>query len=100
MVYIIESWTVFVFSETEPSDWRRPAKQTRREGRRVVLRHVEDVEARFSEPIFGRTSACLLPTFLCEGDKADPGFLTSTVMSDHSPSGYEEKLESLAFAVG
>ncbi|KAL8279936.1 hypothetical protein RQP46_007786 [Phenoliferia psychrophenolica] len=77
IVYIIESWTVFVFSETEPSDWRRPAKQTRREGRRVVLRLVEDVEARFSEPIFGRT-----------------------MMSDHSPSGYEEKLESLAFAMG
>ncbi|KAK4701439.1 hypothetical protein P7C70_g4793, partial [Phenoliferia sp. Uapishka_3] len=76
VVYIIESWTVFVFCESESADWRKPSRQTRREGRRVILRHVEDVEARFSEPIFGRT-----------------------MMSDHSPSAYEEQLENLALAM-
>lgn len=32
------------------------AQYTRREGRRVLLRAIDDVERRFSEPVFSRTS--------------------------------------------
>ncbi|KAM0751552.1 hypothetical protein T439DRAFT_324739 [Meredithblackwellia eburnea MCA 4105] len=74
-VYVMESWTVFTTAES-PDPKVKGSKYSRREGRRVILREVENVEARFSEPIFGRT-----------------------MMSDHSPSGYEEQLELLATAV-
>lgn len=66
LVYVIESYTVFISSEAANGRF------SRREGRRILLRAVDDVEARFSEPVFGRTMA-----------------------SDHSPTGYEKALNEL-----
>lgn len=51
-VYVVESYTVFISGESSAS-----GQYSRREGRRVLLRAVDDVERRFSEPIFSRTSA-------------------------------------------
>ncbi|KWU45680.1 alpha/beta-hydrolase [Rhodotorula sp. JG-1b] len=48
----------------------------RREGRRVLLRAIDDVERRFSEPVFSRT-----------------------MLSDHSPAAYEINCDLLAAAV-
>ena len=53
-VYVIESYTVFISGESSSS-----GQYSRREGRRVLLRAVDDVERRFSEPIFSRTSASI-----------------------------------------
>jgi hypothetical protein len=53
-VYIVENYTVFISSESSDG------KYSRREGRRVLLRAVDDVERRFSEPIFSRSSASTL----------------------------------------
>lgn len=66
-VYVIEAYTVFISSESD--DGRR---FTRREGKRILLRAVDDVTARFSEPVFGKSMA-----------------------SDHSPTGYENTLNDL-----
>ncbi|GAA5854007.1 hypothetical protein JCM9279_003760 [Rhodotorula babjevae] len=70
-VYVIESYTVFVSGESSSS-----GQYSRREGRRVLLRAVDDVERRFSEPIFSRT-----------------------MLSDHSPREYEINADYLASAV-
>lgn len=62
-VYCIESCTVFVRdSDSIPSgiNLAGAGKYARKEGRRVILRQVEDVEKRFSEPIFSRSSQSLL----------------------------------------
>ncbi|GAA6023225.1 hypothetical protein JCM11491_006486 [Sporobolomyces phaffii] len=73
-VYVVENYTVFVSSESS-SEGRR-GKYARREGRRVLLRAVDDVERRFSEPIFSRS-----------------------MLSDHSPKSYETNCDLLAAAV-
>ncbi|GAA5944013.1 hypothetical protein JCM3775_006809 [Rhodotorula graminis] len=70
-VYVIESYTVFISGESSSS-----GQYSRREGRRVLLRAVDDVERRFSEPIFSRT-----------------------MLSDHSPREYEVNADYLASAV-
>jgi hypothetical protein len=49
-VYVVENYTVFISSESGEGNY------SRREGRRVLLRAVDDVERRFSEPIFSRSS--------------------------------------------
>ncbi|GAA5887573.1 hypothetical protein JCM16303_004248 [Sporobolomyces ruberrimus] len=69
-VYIVENYTVFISSESSDG------KYARREGRRVLLRAVDDVERRFSEPIFSRS-----------------------MLSDHSPKSYETNCDLLAAAV-
>ncbi|GAA5943218.1 uncharacterized protein JCM15063_005295 [Sporobolomyces koalae] len=68
-VYIVENYTVFISGES--SDGR----YSRKEGRRVLLRAVDDVERRFSEPIFSRS-----------------------MLSDHSPKSYETNCDLLAAA--
>ncbi|GAA6048137.1 hypothetical protein JCM3770_003679 [Rhodotorula araucariae] len=70
-VYVVENYTVFISSEP-----CAPGKYSRREGRRVLLRAVDDVERRFSEPIFSRS-----------------------MLSDHSPREYEANCDYLASAV-
>ncbi|GAA5914180.1 hypothetical protein JCM8208_003931 [Rhodotorula glutinis] len=70
-VYVIESYTVFISGESSSS-----GQYSRREGRRVLLRAVDDIERRFSEPIFSRT-----------------------MLSDHSPREYEINTDYLASAV-
>ncbi|GAA5863940.1 hypothetical protein JCM8547_005287 [Rhodosporidiobolus lusitaniae] len=70
-VYVVEQYTVFITSESSAS-----GKYSRREGRRVLLRAVDDVERRFSEPVFSRT-----------------------MLSDHSPANYETCCDLLATAV-
>ncbi|BGP37517.1 hypothetical protein JCM10449v2_001423 [Rhodotorula kratochvilovae] len=70
-VYVVENYTVFISSESSAS-----GKYSRREGRRVLLRAVDDVERRFSEPIFSRS-----------------------MLSDHSPREYEANCDYLASAV-
>ncbi|GAA5873953.1 hypothetical protein JCM3774_004050 [Rhodotorula dairenensis] len=71
MVYVVENYGVFVAGE-ETASLRHP----RREGRRVLLRAIDDVERRFSEPVFSRT-----------------------MLSDHSPAAYEINCDLLAAAV-
>ncbi|GAA5955653.1 hypothetical protein JCM21900_005074 [Sporobolomyces salmonicolor] len=66
-VYVIENYTVFISSADGTG------KYSRREGRRVLLRAVDDVERRFSEPVFSRT-----------------------MLSDHSPVHYENCVDLLA----
>ncbi|GAA6061189.1 hypothetical protein JCM10212_002402 [Sporobolomyces blumeae] len=68
-VYIVENYTVFISSDSSDG------KYSRREGRRVLLRAVDDVERRFSEPIFSRS-----------------------MLSDHSPVNYESNCDLLAAA--
>lgn len=70
-VYVFENYTVFVSSESSST-----GKYSRREGRRVLLRAVDDVERRFSEPVFSRS-----------------------MLSDHSPANYELNCDYLASAV-
>ncbi|GAA6001778.1 lipase family protein [Rhodotorula paludigena] len=70
-VYVVENYTVFVSSESSST-----GKYSRREGRRVLLRAVDDVERRFSEPVFSRS-----------------------MLSDHSPANYELNCDYLASAV-
>lgn len=53
-VYVVENYGVFVAGEGTGS-----LKRSRREGRRVLLRAIDDVERRFSEPVFSRTSTFL-----------------------------------------
>ncbi|KAA1119605.1 hypothetical protein PGT21_029992 [Puccinia graminis f. sp. tritici] len=53
------------------------ATSSRRQGRRIILRACDDVQARFSEPIFGKT-----------------------MFHDHIPSQYELVLELLETAIG
>ncbi|KDE05852.1 hypothetical protein MVLG_03795 [Microbotryum lychnidis-dioicae p1A1 Lamole] len=69
-VFVVENHTVFISSES------RPGQYARREGRRILLRAVDDVEKRFAEPVFGKT-----------------------LFMDHSPTGYEENVDLLARAV-
>ncbi|GAA5954882.1 hypothetical protein JCM3765_007801 [Sporobolomyces pararoseus] len=69
-VYVVENYTVFISSESGEGNY------SRREGRRVLLRAVDDVERRFSEPIFSRS-----------------------MLSDHSPKSYETNCDLLAAAV-
>ncbi|GAA6003345.1 hypothetical protein JCM10207_000286 [Rhodosporidiobolus poonsookiae] len=69
-VFVVENFTVFVAGESAAGNY------TRREGRRVLLRAVDDVERRFSEPVFSRT-----------------------MLSDHSPVHYEACCDLLASAV-
>ncbi|GAA5891465.1 hypothetical protein JCM5296_006543 [Sporobolomyces johnsonii] len=66
-VYVVENYTVFISSADGTG------KYSRREGRRVLLRAVDDVERRFSEPVFSRT-----------------------MLSDHSPVHYENCVDLLA----
>lgn len=54
VVYVIENYTVFISGETKSGPGKE--KYAKRDGRRILLREVDDVERRFSEPIFGRTS--------------------------------------------
>ncbi|GAA5835382.1 hypothetical protein JCM11251_005219 [Rhodosporidiobolus azoricus] len=70
-VYVVENYTVFIASESSST-----GKYSRREGRRVLLRAVDDVERRFSEPVFSKT-----------------------MLSDHSPVHYEACCDLLAAAV-
>lgn len=58
VVYVIENYTVFILGETKSGPGKE--KYARRDGRRILLREVDDVERRFSEPIFGRTSESIL----------------------------------------
>ena len=53
-VYIVENYTVFVSGDESKTGGK--AKYSRKEGRRIILRAVDNVETRFSEPVFGRTS--------------------------------------------
>ncbi|SCZ91866.1 BZ3500_MvSof-1268-A1-R1_Chr5-3g08187 [Microbotryum saponariae] len=69
-VFVVENYTVFISSES------RPGQYARREGRRILLRAVDNVEKRFAEPVFGKT-----------------------LFMDHSPTGYEENVDLLARAV-
>ncbi|GAA5976822.1 hypothetical protein JCM5350_007258 [Sporobolomyces pararoseus] len=69
-VYVVENYTVFISSESGEGNY------SRREGRRVLLRAVDDVERRFSEPVFSRS-----------------------MLSDHSPKSYETNCDLLAAAV-
>lgn len=50
----IQSYTVFISGDASKTGGK--AKYSRKEGRRIVLRAVDDVEARFGEPVFGRSS--------------------------------------------
>ena len=59
-VYIVENYTVFVSGDESKTGGK--AKYSRKEGRRIILRAVDDVETRFSEPVFGRTSTSLPPS--------------------------------------
>ncbi|GAA5989130.1 hypothetical protein JCM11641_007606 [Rhodosporidiobolus odoratus] len=70
-VYVVENYTVFIASESSAT-----GMYSRREGRRVLLRAVDDVERRFSEPVFSRS-----------------------MLSDHSPVHYEACCDLLANAV-
>ncbi|BGP22429.1 hypothetical protein JCM10295v2_001308 [Rhodotorula toruloides] len=70
-VYVVENYTVFISGESSAT-----GKYSRREGRRVLLRAVDDVERRFSEPVFSRS-----------------------MLSDHSPAAYENNCDLLAAAV-
>ena len=56
-VYIIENYTVFVSGDASKTGGK--SKYSRKEGRRIILRAVDNVETRFSEPVFGRTSELL-----------------------------------------
>lgn len=69
-VYIVENYTVFVTGDASKTGAK--AKYSRKEGRRIILRAVDNVETRFSEPVFGRT-----------------------MLSDHSPHNYEICLDYL-----
>lgn len=86
-VYLIENYTVFVSGDATTTGGK--AKYSRKEGRRIILRAVDNVETRFSEPVFGRTSACTCASTT----------LTPTVLSDHSPHNYEICVDSLAQAI-
>ena len=62
-VYIVENYTVFVSGDESKTGGK--AKYSRKEGRRIILRAVDNVETRFSEPVFGRTSQSIpLPRLL------------------------------------
>ncbi|KNZ56670.1 hypothetical protein VP01_2349g1 [Puccinia sorghi] len=71
----------FSWKSTSPSRSSHAQPQSgpssRQEGRRIILRACEDVQARFSEPIFGKT-----------------------MFHDHIPSQYELVLELLEAAIG
>lgn len=54
VVRVIESYTVFISGDSSKTGGH--AKYSRKEGRRIVLRAVDNVEQRFGEPVFGRTS--------------------------------------------
>ncbi|GAA5979462.1 hypothetical protein JCM10908_002933 [Rhodotorula pacifica] len=71
-VYVVENYGVFVAGGEAKGSGKLP----RREGRRVLLRAIDDVERRFSEPVFSRT-----------------------MLSDHSPAAYEVNCDLLAAAV-
>lgn len=49
----MENYGVFIAGDANG------ALHPRREGRRVLLRAIDDVERRFSEPVFSRTSTSL-----------------------------------------
>ncbi|KAK4051312.1 hypothetical protein OIO90_004793 [Microbotryomycetes sp. JL221] len=68
--YIVENYTVFVSSESNKTQY------SRREGKRILLRAVDDPVKRFSEPVFGKS-----------------------LFTDHSPSEYESNLDLLSKAV-
>lgn len=59
-VYVVENYTVWVSSDStsqgDANNNNNNKTYSRREGRRVLLRSVDDVERRFSEPIFSRSS--------------------------------------------
>lgn len=59
-VYVVENYTVFISGESSAT-----GKYSRREGRRVLLRAVDDVERRFSEPVFSRSSASRVLRLTC-----------------------------------
>jgi hypothetical protein len=61
----------------------------------VLLRAVDDVEKRFSEPVFSKTSA--FSSFPPTPTRTDLWRLA--VLSDHSPAGYEACCDLLATAV-
>jgi hypothetical protein len=63
-VYVIENYTVFISGEAMEGGGK--SKYSRREGRRIILRAVDNVETRFSEPVFGRTSESHLSTHVGE----------------------------------
>ncbi|KAH9468735.1 hypothetical protein Pst134EA_009267 [Puccinia striiformis f. sp. tritici] len=63
--------------QQQQSTHSQQATSSRREGRRIILRACDDVQARFSEPIFGKT-----------------------MFHDHIPSQYELVLELLEAAIG
>ena len=89
--YVIENFTVFITSESSHEGY------TRREGRRILLRQVEDVQRRFAEPVFGKSRECTelsLETEFCPD--TPPGH---AVLYDHSPAAYEDNLDWLAKAV-
>ena len=89
---MVENYTVFISGEASTSGCK--SKYSRREGRRIILRAVDNVETRFSEPVFGRTSAFVLSLSL---PASADNF--ATVMSDHSPLCYEQNVDLLATAV-
>ncbi|KAI9609338.1 hypothetical protein H4Q26_007288 [Puccinia striiformis f. sp. tritici PST-130] len=71
------SWKSSSQQQQQQSTHSQQATSSRREGRRIILRACDDVQARFSEPIFGKT-----------------------MFHDHIPSQYELVLELLEAAIG
>lgn len=69
VVRVIESYTVFISGDSSKTGGK--AKYSRKEGRRIVLRAVDDVEARFGEPVFGRTSELLCFFLVIDGTDFD-----------------------------
>jgi hypothetical protein len=95
VVRVIESYTVFISGDSSRTGGR--AKYSRKEGRRIVLRAVDNVEQRFGEPVFGRTSEFNSDCQLIHLIELIP--LLLTVISDHSPLAYETSLDHLYSAV-
>lgn len=89
-IYLIENFTVFISGDETKTGGK--AKYSRKEGRRIILRAVDNVETRFSEPVFGRTSEYSLD--FENGNDADEHL----VLSDHSPHNYELCVDALAQA--
>ncbi len=87
-VYNVQWQTVFVSEAVDDPNSKAHAS-LRREGRRVILRHVQDVTARFSEPVFGRSMF---------GGKVfyqECASIVSDGLADHNPANYEAAMDTL-----
>lgn len=106
LIRVIESHTVFISNDTTDG-----GRYTRKEGRRILLRAVDDVVARFGEPVFGRSStlfsthflslrsALLLRQITARLRLLTVVLCTAIVLTDHSPLAYESSLDYLHAAV-